>query len=243
MRLIILFSFVLVFISCEKSDQYRQSVKFQEMLDHLELDCPDEDSDAYFEAIIHNQSTCYKNGIDGMLSSYRYQISFTTQSSSFITGADYQLNGRIISFGIRPDTAAQYQDWVVFSTPLFPLKVSAERYLDSLFSIENHLVTDRNERQGITVTLYMMDLFKSGNPGGGITYPLSSKYGYQKENSFLKFTEVTKGIQLGKTYYDIVMEVQCGLYFYKDRDGYTQYGKEGLWGNLKNGELRMRIVL
>lgn len=231
-------------LSCDEEPVYHQEAKFQEMVDHLVLDCPDIDGEDYFKATINGMDACYYDGYDGMKKELSYRNTFVTKGSSFSTNQNYSDFGHTIYFGITSDLTTKYQDWISFRTPKFSANVSKEHYLDSLFSIPYHKLRDRNNPDLISVRLNMLDRndkIKSSN--GGVIYSFTTDSGYQGEDSFIHFVKVEKIQTAGITYYKIEMKVQCDLYYKKEKDGYTPYGKEGLWGRLDNGVLKMNVLL
>ncbi len=239
MRKVLVF-IILFSVSCKKEPYYPQEAKFQEMLDHLVLECNERESDDYFKAIIKGQDACYYDGVNGYSKRIDYLNHFVTKGPN--TSSGVISSGHVINFGILlgVSDATTYQHCILFQTPVFPVRITKEQYLDSLFSISNHKIIDRNNKEGIKVELNMFD---KQSKNSASVYSFYAETGYQKEDSYLRFIKADKVNENGTIYYDIEMEVQCYLYYHKNEDGFVQYGKEGLWGKLENGILKMKVKL
>jgi len=240
-----LLSMLILLFSCTKEETpYRQENRFQEMLDHLVLECPEETSSDFFKCEIDSTHVCYYNGVDGMNKRIDYGIVYITKgASTLVSNNQSNILGKRIVFGIVGNNKIGYQDWIEFSTPIFDENISKEDYLDSLFAVSYHKVEDYyNKNRGLTVSLNMLKRIDTLSGNGGLIYPISSSYGSQEE-SYIYFIKVEKLREGNTIYYDIEMEVQCDLYYFKAEDGYHQYKKKGKWGRLTNGLLKMKVAL
>jgi len=242
MKTIILSLTLIMMLSCKKEGvNYPQEEKFNEMVNHLDLNCLDTSSSDFFKAIINGKNACYYDGVNNMKKELSYRNYFVTGSPSTTTQPPKDA-GHVILFGITLDLekGQKYQNWVEFSTPRFDLGISKEMFLDSLFSISDHQIAGKNFPNGIKVKLSMYD---KKQKSGGSVYSFYSEVGCQSSESYLRFRKVEKKVEFGYKYYDIEMEVQCDLFYHVNDDGYAQYGKEGLWGKLENGLLKMKVRL
>jgi hypothetical protein len=230
--------FFCCFLSCEKEARPPESfrevtvARYKVILDSLKIECPTETSDSYFKGTIGANEACYFDGINGLNARMGKVVHFTTPGPSFNTNTVYSDVSNSFRFGILNTwKIVAFEDLVEFWTPHYTAGSDPERYLDSLFSIRDHNLREKeDEYDKFLVTLNLNYPNEDGSSFQRLD--IATHFGPQKDSK-LVINSVRKFWEEGELYYDI--SVNCTLYHW------PQTEKTGVWGKIENGHLHARF--
>jgi len=142
---------LLQFYSCYEYDEQaaidrEKKQKYFNALNKISLNCNGELSENQFTAYVNNTLVCYYENSE--LEPLMVKgVTFTTKNPSFGTNIEYENAKNYVSFGIQPKygTSIPYNGYIEFEAPLFKLTDTAENFLDSVFSIKEHLLRSNDE--------------------------------------------------------------------------------------------------
>jgi|GEM_PF-1754829 len=240
-------------LACKKEDRidpYFAEV-YPQILEEIDINCEEGISDHFISVKINGVEFCRYEDI----SKYDFRLwvsnKFTTTSPSINTG-DVPSNSRKGMSLKLGDSSINREEYFNIQFPDFELDRNVYEYLDSLTNIEYHDIIGAEDiiiPDGLS--LVEEGLLKSS--GGylnkfhvelsskdyktetlGSVFSITSIFGAQKD-SFLRFRKVKKTKEIDGIYYYFEIEYECNIYHW------AQYGYEGLWGELRDGIIEVKV--
>ncbi len=241
----------MVIISCQKESKINPYFAeiYPIILEEIDINCVEGQSSNVISAQINEVEFCQYEDYVGDFS-LKAVSKFSTSSPS----NESSLHGRqglILTLG---DNSIHMNEHFVIHFPDFEIGIDVIDYLDSILSVATYNVLGAEDivipegasddeikfiesgngyLTGFLVEINSKDLVTET---GGSIFTISSVFGEQ-ENNYLQFTEAEKIIEPNGVYYSMVIDFQCNLYHW------SQYGYEGLWGEVNDGEIRVNVKL
>lgn len=253
MRIIIVITLLILCFSCTDDGleihPYFAEV-YPQVLDEIDIECTPSVEEYYIYAIINGQEFCHDQEKVGDFK-FSVQNKFTTSSPTISTGEVYDDAKHGISLRLG-NIIKQFNEHFLVEFPDFDLDRDAQKHLDSLIDMGMHevmgaehvfvpegtadidrlfLESGSGYLKHFLITLNSIDL---KTETGGISFKISSVFGSQ-EGSYLRFNEVKKTFESDDAYYYLDIGFECNLYHH------PQYGYEGLWGEVRNGRIVVKL--
>jgi hypothetical protein len=236
LKIIVFFSAIC--LSCEKEER-PQSIReitvsrYKEILAKLDIGCPNETSESFFKATLGGKKVCYYDGVEGLYAQMAKIVTFTTPSPSFNTNTTYSNAANYFEFGFLdfPHTKA-FIDKIEFRTPHYVIGSDPEKYLDSLFSIKEHLLREKEDevdKFAVSLVIDYPHVYNSFQ-----RFDIATYFGNQDDGKLI-INEVKKFREDDELYYDLEITINCTLYHW------PQTAKIGAWGKIENGHLHARF--
>lgn len=255
MKRLFLIITILIALSCTKNgpdiNPYFAEI-YPQILDQIDIECVESNEEFYISAFINGTEFCHDQKKVGEFKLF-VTNKFTTSSPNISTGEDYDdaRHGLQLKLG----TSEHRSEHFVIKFPDFNLNRAAQIHLDSLINFGTHDVMGKehvNIPEGTSnvdeillhsgggflnnflIELESKDVYTE--TGGGNVFIISSIFGNQ-DGSYLKFKKVEKTDEDDGIYYYLDIEFECNLYHW------PQYGYEGLWGEVRNGRIIVKVRL
>jgi len=251
MRYIFFFSFSLLLFSCNRYEPQTNAYFaefYPQVLADIAIECVESTEEYFISAVINGQEFCHDQEKVG---DFRLAVvnKFTTSSPTVSTGevADDARHGIRLSLG----ESAMFNEHFNVSFPDFNLERSGIDHLDSLLALQDHDILGSEdilvpagatlvekaflESSGGYLNRFLVTL-NSRSDTIGNSFSISSIFGDQ-ENSYLRFNEFRKTFEPDGVYYYLDIDFECNLYHW------PQYGYEGLWGEIREGKIIVKLKL
>lgn len=254
MKIFKLLLLTILIVSCSKKETTNAyfAELYPQVLEAIDIECTESHAEYYISALINGQEFCHDQDKVGEFS-FGVSNKFTTDLPSTSAGSSQSnaRHGLTLKLGYPYE---QLRENFRIHFPDFELIRSAYDHLDSLIIVGKHdvmgaedvripegtsLVDRFNLEAGqgyledFLVTLNSIDLKQET---GGINFIISSVFGNQ-DGSYWRFNEIKKTVEADGTYYFMDIEFECNLYHW------PQYGVEGLWGEVREGRIVVKVKL
>ena len=245
---------ILIFFSCEKErniNPYFAEV-YPQILEEIDIECNEGVSFYYISGMINGNNFCvYEDQVDD---GFRFLVntSYITSSPEFSTEEEPSniMKSPFILFG---DANEHHQEYFAIAFPNFQLEREVYNFLDSLIQIREHDVMGKEDvvvPEGSSIQLQALIEAGAGfrhnflinlnsydqTENVGFTFTISTIFGNQ-DGSYFRFNEAYKIKEPDGTYYYMDVSFEFNLYHW------PQYGYDGLWGEIREGRLVVKVKI